>query len=118
MQLRFPDTDYLKAAKISPTSQRLAVASYVLHTDEHPTADRVFVQTKGRCPKISRATVYNTLNLFVKKGVLRQLTLADGKIVFDPFVGPHHHLIDESTGHIHDIPFDAVSVGKLDKLEG
>ena len=61
-------------------------------------------------PVLSRATVYNTLNLFVKKGLLRELILAEGKIVFDPKMERHHHFINEKTGRIMDIPWEAVEV--------
>lgn len=30
----------------------------------------------------------------------------------------HHHFIDEATGRIHDIPWPAVKVSKIDRLEG
>jgi Fur family iron response transcriptional regulator len=67
---------------------------------------------------ISRATVYNTLNLFVRKGLLRQLVLAEGKVVFDPNVHPHHHFVDDATGAIHDVPWEAVEVRRVEELKG
>jgi len=67
---------------------------------------------------ISRATVYNTLNLFVKKQLLRQVVLDDGKTLFDANVENHHHFVDEETGQIHDIPWDSLAVSKLDSLNG
>jgi Fe2+ or Zn2+ uptake regulation protein len=57
---------------IQPSAQRVAVADYVLYTDEHPSADRVFAKVRKSLPVLSRATVYNTLNLLVKKGLLRE----------------------------------------------
>lgn len=66
---------------------------------------------------LSRATVYNTLNLLARKGLLRQLVLAEGKVVFDPKIDAHHHFIDEETGRIHDIPWDAVSVARVHSLK-
>ena len=76
--------DVLKSRGIQPSAQRVAVAEYVLHTHDHPAADQVFARVKKRFPMVSRATVYNTLNLFVEKGLLRALVLAEGKVVFDP----------------------------------
>lgn len=52
---------------IQPSAQRVAVAEYVLATDEHPSADQVFAKVSSNFPMISRATIYNTLNLFVEK---------------------------------------------------
>ena len=73
----------LRAHGIQPSAQRLAVAAYVLDTDEHPTAEEVCARCTRSFPMISRATVYNTLNLFVDKGLLRELVLAEGRTVFD-----------------------------------
>jgi Fe2+ or Zn2+ uptake regulation protein len=67
---------------------------------------------------ISRATVYNTLNLFVKKGLLRQFVLNDGNTVFDANVGSHHHFVDEASGRLYDIPWEALAVSKLEALSG
>ena len=53
---------------------------------------------------ISRATVYNTLNLFAEKGLVRDLHLSPDSVVFDANTGAHHHFIDEETGRIYDIP--------------
>ena len=108
----------LRDSGIQPSAQRLAVAEYVLQTDRHPSADQVWAKVKRRCPMLSRATVYNTLNLFVEKGLLQQLVLAEGKVVFDPRTGAHHHFIDESTGRIHDVPWDALEVKNIEALAG
>jgi Fe2+ or Zn2+ uptake regulation protein len=101
---------------VQPTAQRVAVAEYALQTDEHPSAEQVYARVRERFPMVSRATVYNTLNLLVEKGLLKQLTLAEGRVVFDPNMERHHHFIDEATGTIHDVPWPAVRVSKLDEL--
>jgi Fe2+ or Zn2+ uptake regulation protein len=103
---------------IQPSAQRVAVARYVLHTDQHPSADEVWTRVRRRFPHVSRATVYNTLHLFVEKGLLRQFVLTEGRVVFDPKMEHHHHFVDEDTGRIHDVPWDAVPVSEDPKLEG
>lgn len=108
----------LREAGIQPSAQRLAVAEYVLGTDSHPSADEVLAQVQAGFPMLSRATVYNTLNLFVEKGLLRQLVLAEGRTVFDPRLDAHHHFIDDDTGRIEDLPWDAVKVGEVKGLKG
>jgi Fur family iron response transcriptional regulator len=116
--MRTGSAEALRQHGIQPSAQRVAVADYVLHTDEHPSADQVFGKVRRTFPMLSRATVYNTLNLFVEKGLLRELVLAEGRVVFDPKTDAHHHFIDEGTGRIHDIPWQAVKVSKIDRLEG
>jgi Fur family iron response transcriptional regulator len=108
----------LRASGIRPSAHRLAVAEYVLGTDEHPSAERVLERVNERFPSLSRATVYNTLNLFVKKGLLRELVLAEGKVVFDPKLDRHHHFVDDETGRIEDVPWTALSVGDPALLRG
>lgn len=110
--------DILLGRGIQPSAQRVAVAEYVLDTHEHPSADEVWARVKARFPMLSRATVYNTLHLFVEKGLLRELAITEGRVVFDPNVERHHHFIDERTGAIHDVPWEALDVGKVEALEG
>ena len=101
---------------IQPSAQRVAVADYVLYTNEHPSADLVWKRVQARFPYISRATVYNTLNLFVDKGLLQRLHLAEDSVVFDPKLETHHHFIDEATGAIEDVPWDSVQVCNIEGL--
>lgn len=103
---------------IKPSAQRVAIASYVLHTDEHPSADEVWARVQRSFPMVSRATVYNTLNLFVEKGLLRHLVLTEGRLVFDPNVDKHHHFIDEETGRIYDLPWKTLDVARVDEIKG
>jgi Fe2+ or Zn2+ uptake regulation protein len=58
----------LRRHGIQPTPQRLAVARVVLNRERHPSAEEAWAKVRKRCPTISRATVYNTLHLFVKRG--------------------------------------------------
>jgi len=102
---------------IQPSAQRVAVADYVLFTDEHPSADRVFSTVRKTLPVLSRATVYNTLNLFVKEGLLRELVLSEGNVVFDPKLERHHHFVDDVSGRIYDVPWEVLEVKKISALE-
>lgn len=112
------EASILRDHGINPSAQRVAVARHVLHTDRHPSADEVWTRVTRRFPHVSRATVYNTLNLFVKKGLLRKFALTEGRVVYDPMTDDHHHFIDEDSGEIHDVPWDAVKVTNVSKLDG
>jgi len=108
----------LSQSGMRPTPQRIAVVEFVLSTDAHPTADEVLAKVRTACPTISRATVYNTLNLLVSKGLLRAQVLREGTAVFDPKVEAHHHFIDDDTGRIYDVPWEAVTVNGEDSVDG
>lgn len=116
--MRFDETTRLKDHGINPSAQRVAVAKYVLHTDRHPSADEVWARVKRSFPLISRATIYNTLNLFVEKGLLRRFVLTEGHVIYDPKTDDHHHFIDEDSGRIHDVAWDDVPLSQAPKLEG
>ena len=108
----------LRRHGIQPTPQRIAVAEHVLAAKTHPSADKVWEQVRRRCPTLSRATVYNTLNLFVEKGLIRTRVLKGGTVVFDPRIDAHHHFIDVNTGKIYDVPWDALHVSGEKALRG
>ena len=108
----------LRSAGVRPSAHRMAVAEYVLTTSEHPSAEQVLERVRRRFPLLSRATVYNTLNLLVEKGLLRELVLSEGKVVFDPKLDRHHHFIDDETGRIEDVPWAALRVGDPARIEG
>jgi Fe2+ or Zn2+ uptake regulation protein len=110
--------ELLEEHEVRPSAQRVAIAEYVLDTEDHPSADQVWQRVKEGFPMVSRATVYNTLRLFVDKGLLRELVLAPGCIVYDPKVEAHHHFIDDATGAIHDLPWEALRVSKVENLQG
>lgn len=89
---------------IQASAPRLAVADYVLDTTDHPTAEEVKVEVEKRMPSVSLATIYNTLKLFVDKGLLKVITdPTTEKQRFDCNVKPHFHFYDESTGTLMDL---------------
>jgi len=107
----------LRRCHIQPTPQRIAVVEAVLDNKTHPSADEVLSYARKMCPTVSRATVYNTLNLLVKKGLLGMQTIKEGGIVFDSNIEKHHHFIDNDTGDIYDIPWDRLQVKGKEKLK-
>ena len=108
----------LQGLGIRATPQRLAVARCVFRSRAHPSAEEVLKAARRISPTISRASVYNTLDLFVRKGLIERRALREGRVVYDPAVEPHHHFIDERTGAIYDIPHDACRVRMLSPLPG
>jgi len=106
----------LRDAGIHPTAQRVAVAERLRTMEGHPTADEVLHAVRQTYPTISRATVYNALALFADHGVVHKRTLREGTTVYDLRSEPHHHMIDEETGVIHDVPWDALHVVGVDEL--
>lgn len=89
---------------IQPSAPRMAIASYVWSTCSHPTAEEVKSEVEKTFPTVSLATVYNTLNLLVEKGLLKEVQDPNIKSVrYDCKTEPHFHFIDEESGQMFDL---------------
>lgn len=101
----------LTGAGIQPTAQRLAIFRYVATEADHPTAEDVKRWMDRNFPKVSLATVYNTLNLLVQAGQLRAFRFPHtDKMVYDHNTAHHYHFLDEESGELLDIPEDRIEV--------
>lgn len=92
----------LRQYKIRVTPQRQAILRFLKQTDSHPTAEQIFEHVRHSFPGISLATVYNTVNLFVELGLVRELPNADRSSRFDGDVSDHYHLVCNKCGAIVD----------------
>ena len=95
---------------IKPTAQRLDIARITLYKDQHLSAEDVIMRLNSNTDGISRATVYNTLNLFVDKGLLRRVKIDSSKIYYDSKTKPHSHYFNVDTGEILDFEFDDIKI--------
>ena len=116
MTTKKKQTDLLRRHGIQPSIQRLAIADHVLNSDSHPTADEIFQAVSETLPVVSRATVYNTLRLFMEKGLVSAYKLEDGPTVYDANTQKHHHLIDADSDTVIDIPWEAVELQDVPEL--
>lgn len=85
--------DALIGAGYRLTKQRRAVCAYLANTDTHPTPYDVFAEISHSHPEISRATVYNTLNLLKQLGVITEISLGDDHARYETDINPHVNLI-------------------------
>ncbi len=94
----------LRAAGVQPTAQRIVICRYVLCQADHPSAEDVKAWADRNFPKMSLATVYNTLKTLVEVKLLRELKLPHtSKVIYDRNVSEHHHFLDEETGRLIDL---------------
>jgi Fur family iron response transcriptional regulator len=101
---------YLAARGVLPTSQRVDIALLLLARPQHLSAEQVIGVIRSSGLRISKATVYNTLNLFCEKGLLRTVDVDPTRQFYDSSSGPHHHFYNVDTGELTDIPFDSVKL--------
>lgn len=104
----------LKDSGINPTAQRIAICRYVLCEACHPTVEDVKKWADENFPKMSLATVYNTLHALVEVGLLRSIKFPHmDKVVYDNNVDKHYHFLDDETEEILDIPADKLKIDNL-----
>jgi len=108
----------LRAQGIHPTRQRIEIATVLFGRHEHLSADQVLARVNESHPETSRATVYNTLRLFVDKGLVREVIVDPSRVFYDSNVEPHYHLYDIDTGSLTDIPATSVTISGLPELPG
>ena len=86
------------------TRQREAVYCVLQTCGTHPTADEVYQLVREQAPHISLATVYKSLESFVRAGLATQISGLDGPTRFDRRVAPHIHVRSLSDGKVYDVP--------------
>ncbi|HTT05950.1 MAG TPA: Fur family transcriptional regulator [Steroidobacteraceae bacterium] len=103
----------LAACGIRATPQRLQVASLLLSAPQHLSAEQITEALRQNGTRVSKATVYNTLNLFAARGLIRQVNLDGNCAWFDSNVAPHYHFHDQQTGALLDVEPRDVQFSRL-----
>ena len=104
----------LRSRGVTPTRQRVEIAQALFLKGEHVSAEQVLKRVNWRgALRVSKATVYNTLNLLLAKNLVRQVLVDPGRVFYDPNVEPHHHIYDVDTGQLRDIDAADVRVSGL-----
>jgi Fur family iron response transcriptional regulator len=103
----------LRAHGVIPTAQRVRIGRMVLTRAAHFSADQLHEQVNASGNHVSKATVYNTLGLFVEKGLLRQVLVDPSKVFYDSNMSPHHHFYDVDSGELQDIDAQQIDIGAL-----
>ena len=93
---------------VLPTSQRVDIALLTLSRPQHLSAEQIIAAIRASGLKISKATVYNTLNLFCAQGLLRTVDVDPTRQFYDSSTGAHPHFYNVDTGELTDIPLDSV----------
>lgn len=84
------------------TKERLLLLAELFNTSGHLDADSLLFQLRNQGKKVSRATIYRTLDLLVQAGLARKSRLGREHYVYER-VTPgrsHHHMVCTTTGKI------------------
>lgn len=106
----------LKERGITPTRQRIEIAQHLFARCQHVCAEQLMAQVNSERPRVSKATVYNTLNLFSRKGLVREILVDPVKVFYDSNLEPHYHFYNVDTGELSDVPDGCARVEALPEL--
>ena len=96
--------DVLKKQGYRLTPQRLMVVSAIESSEDHISADEVYSQVVTRYPNVNISTVYRTLELLTRLGLVTETDLGGGRVRYHPAnKGHHHHLICQECGAMIDL---------------
>jgi len=103
---------------ILPTPQRVQIAGILLERPQHLSAEHIIEKLRAAGSRVSKATVYNTLNLFSAHGLIREVMVDPVRKFYDSTTRPHHHFYNVDSGELSDIPDEEVRFLDLPELPG
>jgi len=109
----------LNEKDIKPSYQRIKILEYLITKRSHPTVDKIFNDLLKEIPTLSKATVYNTLDLFKEANLARIVTIENNETRYDAKVASHGHFKCESCGSIYDfeVNIDNLSTDSLEHFK-
>ena len=106
----------LRQHQVLPTEQRVEIAQLLFAEPQHLSADQVMALANRGRSVVSKATVYNTLGLLARKGLLREVIVDPNKVFYDSNTGPHHHIYDVDSGVLTDVAPEQLAIARLPEL--
>ncbi len=85
------------------TKHRETVLNVVQSSKDHPTARQVYDRSLKRDPRLSMATVYNSLNFLTAGGYIRRMEAGDEGTRYDGILDRHDHLVCRACGSVEDV---------------
>ncbi len=107
----------LKKSGLKPTYQRLKVLEYLnKNKNDHATVEMIYATLTHEIPTISLTTVYNTLNAFLKKGLVSAVTITGTETRYDSITTHHHHFLCKRCGKIFNIDIQCPIMAGTNKI--
>jgi len=95
--------EFLKSRGVRVSLQKLEIAKHVLGRHRHFTAEEIFKEINADFSRVSRATVFNVLNLFVEQGLLKTVRAQSDVLHYDSNTTEHDHVVVAADGKIIDV---------------
>jgi Fur family ferric uptake transcriptional regulator len=99
------------------TPQRLMTIAAIEHSNGHISAEEIYAQVVMKYPNVNISTVYRTLELLKKLGLVTDTDFGEGRVRYHPVgKGHHHHLVCQECGAITDLDEAVLTPLKEDLL--
>ena len=96
------------------TPQRMMVLSAIERSNHHISAEEIYAQVVAKYPHLNISTVYRTLELLHKLGLVTETDLGGGRVRYHPAdKGHHHHLVCQECGKVIDLDESVLESLKL-----
>ncbi len=95
--------EMLREKRIKVTPQRMAVYAVLRETRRHPNVEMIYQKLKPSYPAMSLATVYKTVDVLNKVGLIQELNVGEGGLRYDALTKPHPHVYCETCGQVDDV---------------
>ena len=86
---------------IKPTYQRIVILDYLENHHIHPTVDDIYRNLAPKLTTLSRTTIYNTVKVFVKAGIVSELNIDNSELRYDITTETHGHFKCDKCGKIY-----------------
>jgi len=103
--------DYLSSQKLKFTRTRRLIFEEIFSDEEiHPDAYEIHRRLKNKGEKVSLATIYRTLRLFVKSGLVSEVDFGENHSHYEPEISraTHGHLVCLSCGEVKEFSNEKV----------
>lgn len=101
--LRNQLTEFLRSRHLRKTPERYAILEKAIDLSAHFEVDKLYNALEEEGYHVSRATVYNTLELLCEAGILNRHIFATNQARYELARGSHLHLICRKCGKIREI---------------
>lgn len=100
---------------VKPSIVRVMIYDFLRGTKSHPTVDEIYKLLQPKVPTLSKTTVYNTVKLFVSRGIIKALSIDGTQIRYDADIGHHGHFKCTACDKVYDF---SICSGSESGLEG
>ena len=110
--------NYLVEHGIRPSNYRIRILQCLEDNKMHPTADQIYQNLLNEFPTLSKMSVYNTLDVLLDAGLIREITIENNEVRYDSHLEDHGHFKCNHCGKIFnfDIDFNSLHLNGLDQF--